>query len=167
MHVAAEELFNIKVGINAEVFWYIFGSVMRDKLCFVVAICFSEIIAKVYKHTWQYFSEADVGRGIQKPYSGELWDLWFWTDGRGNAGNDCIRPEREVCCLLRTADAVCGAENAEIQDILMRRPDTPWWISWRSTARMVCVLLSRIGWKLRQKTNKINRLHFTGMWSVF
>lgn len=49
--VAAEELFNIKVGINAEVFWYIFGSVMRDKLCFVVAICFSEIIAKVYRHT--------------------------------------------------------------------------------------------------------------------
>ncbi len=35
----------------------------------------------------------------------------------------------EICCLLRTADAVCGAENAEIQDILMRRPDTPWWIS--------------------------------------
>ena len=26
--VAAEKLFNIKVGINAEVFWYIFGSVL-------------------------------------------------------------------------------------------------------------------------------------------
>ena len=49
--------------------------------------------------------------------------------GRGNAEEDRIRPEREVCRLLRTADAVRGAEDAEIQDILRRQPGMPWRIS--------------------------------------
>ena len=45
--VVDEELFNIKAfGINAEVFRYIFSSVMRDKLCFVAIVCYSEMMQK-------------------------------------------------------------------------------------------------------------------------